>query len=263
MKHTTLARLVMAGLLLSGVAATSLLAQNGRGQCGNGYGGPPASEEERAARQEACLAQGAECQGPFATGEARGPGMGQRRGQRNGAANGSFGSSVRMQPSSTQPLDEAAKQALIQALTGPMGEFAARAEYAAILEKFGADVQPYANIMRAETRHAAALRRQLSANGLPVPVDTYLGNVTAPSTLLKAAEVGAAAEVLNVAMYDELLTKVQKFPNLVRVLTHLRAASLNHHLPAFESAIENGGSLPSGASGHPDVRGPFRRGPRR
>jgi hypothetical protein len=41
-----------------------------------------------------------------------------------------------------------------------------------------------------------------------------------------------------------LLTAVQKYPSLVQVFTNLRAASLNNHLPAFEAAVANGGSLP-------------------
>lgn len=56
MKNKTLAGLLIAGLLVSG-AAFSALAQNGQGGKGKGkgYGGPPQSQEERAARQAACL----------------------------------------------------------------------------------------------------------------------------------------------------------------------------------------------------------------
>jgi len=137
-----------------------------------------------------------------------------------------------------------AKQALLTALAGPEGEYAARATYAAILGQFGAGVQPYANIYEAEVKHVAALQQQCQKYGVPIPPDTYLGNVPAPATLLEAAAAGVVAEVLNVAMYDELLTQVSKYPSLVQVFTNLRAASLNNHLPAFEAALENGGSLP-------------------
>jgi hypothetical protein len=58
MKQKTLAGLVIPGLLMSG-AAFSAFAQNGPGHGrngnGKGYGGPPQSQEERAARQAACL----------------------------------------------------------------------------------------------------------------------------------------------------------------------------------------------------------------
>lgn len=51
MKRTMLAGLIMAASLMVGTA----LAQNGPGCCGRGYGGPPKTDEERAARQAACL----------------------------------------------------------------------------------------------------------------------------------------------------------------------------------------------------------------
>ena len=56
MKNKILAGLILAGLLLGGAVMTAM-AQNGQGGKGQGkgYGGPPQSQEERAARQAACL----------------------------------------------------------------------------------------------------------------------------------------------------------------------------------------------------------------
>ena len=89
MKRMTLAGWIMAGLLMSG-SATALLAQNcpGRGK-GNGYGGPPQSAEERAARQAACLEKnGGVCSqgGPRVAcqGKGQGQGNGYCRGLRDG-----------------------------------------------------------------------------------------------------------------------------------------------------------------------------------
>jgi len=146
----------------------------------------------------------------------------------------------------TATLEPVAKQALLTALAGPEGEYAARATYAAILAKFGTEVQPYANIYQAEVKHIAALQQQCVKYGVPIPADAYLGNVTAPATLLEAAVTGVTAEILNVALYDAALSKneVLTYPSLVQVFTNLRAASLNNHLPAFEAAVENGGTLP-------------------
>ncbi len=141
-------------------------------------------------------------------------------------------------------LDPAATQALLTALAGPDGEYAARAEYTAIVTKFGATVQPYANILEAEKRHVAALQQQCARYGVPVPADPYLGKVTPPASLLDAAQAGVVAETLNIAMYDELLPQAGKYSSLVQVFTNLRSASLNNHLPAFEAALANGGSLP-------------------
>jgi len=144
--------------------------------------------------------------------------------------------------SSVPALDTSAREALITALAGPDGEYAAHAEYTAILAKFGTTLQPYANIVKAEKQHIAALQQQCVKFGVPVPADTYLGSATAPATLLEAAQTGVFAENLNVSMYNTLLSKVQKYPSLVQVFTNLRNASLNNHLPAFEAAVANGGT---------------------
>jgi hypothetical protein len=160
------------------------------------------------------------------------------------AAVGFTASAAQAQRGGTTTLDPIAKTALITALVGPEGEYAARAEYTAILAKFGTGVQPYAKILEAERKHIAALQQQCQKYGVPVPADPYLGKVTAPDTLLEAAEIGVIAETLNVAMYSDLLAKVKNYPSLLQVFTNLSAASLNNHLPAFEAAVANGGSLP-------------------
>ena len=82
MKRKTLTGLFVAGLLMSGATMT-LFAQNGPGPNGRGYGGPPQSQEERAARQAACLERnGGVCPngGPQASGQGRGMRQGQGRG---------------------------------------------------------------------------------------------------------------------------------------------------------------------------------------
>lgn len=79
---------VTAAILLAGGTTLTLLAQNGPGARGYGYGGPPKSAEERAVRQAACAQQcdrqcsrPGQCLGPCATGQLRGQGW---RGGRNG-----------------------------------------------------------------------------------------------------------------------------------------------------------------------------------
>jgi hypothetical protein len=101
MKTKTLTGLLVAGLLLSGAAMTAM-AQNGQGGKGKGkgYGGPPQSQEERAARQAACLEQnGGICpnggpqtncppdcngQGQGKGGKGKGQGKGNQHGKRDG-----------------------------------------------------------------------------------------------------------------------------------------------------------------------------------
>ncbi|WP_456413396.1 ferritin-like domain-containing protein [Oceanithermus profundus] len=143
----------------------------------------------------------------------------------------------------TQPLSEEAKNALLEALTGPEGEYAAYAMYTAVIEKYG-EVEPYVSIRKAEAKHIEALKRQLDRYGVDYPAENpYLGQVSAPESLEDAAKAWAEGEVANVAMYDRLMEAVKDYPNLVQVFDHLRAASQERHLPAFSLAAENGGTL--------------------
>ncbi|MFO1497143.1 MAG: hypothetical protein U1G07_01880 [Verrucomicrobiota bacterium] len=148
-------------------------------------------------------------------------------------------------PPTLPALGKAAQAALITALSGKDGEYAARAEYEAILDKFGSNVLPYAHIIRAEQQHIAALERQCRACGIPVPADTYYGKVQPPATLAEAAKAGLLAEEANVRMYDELLKAAEGYPPLVQVFTRLQAASANRHLKALRAAEANGGELTS------------------
>jgi hypothetical protein len=132
---------------------------------------------------------------------------------------------------------------VLAALMGPDGEYAAAASYEAVLDEYG-QVEPYATIYQAELRHIDALIRQLQNLGEPVPANPYTGKIAAPKNLTMAAEAWAEGEVLNVELYDDLISKTDN-ANLLKVLGNLRRASLESHLPAFELAAENGGTLTS------------------
>jgi len=139
----------------------------------------------------------------------------------------------------SQPLSDQTKAALVAAIND---EYKARATYQAVLDKFGS-VPPFANTVRSEGTHIAALERLFAAYGLPVPPDAYAGTVEVPATLKEAAQIGVDAEIGNVAMYDGFLTFVQE-SNVVTVFTQLRDASQDKHLPAFQRALSrftNGG----------------------
>lgn len=84
MKNSTIAGLIVAGLLMSG-SAFSLLAQNGpcQGGKGGGYGGPPKNAAECAARQAACPEKNSGvC--PKGGPRANCPGLGAGKGQGQG-----------------------------------------------------------------------------------------------------------------------------------------------------------------------------------
>ena len=130
---------------------------------------------------------------------------------------------------------------LLRALMDPDGEYAAYAMYTAVIEKYG-EVEPYASIRQAELRHINALIRQLEKLGVEVPENPYLETATAPESLELAASAWATGEIDNVAMYDELIASTSD-ASAKRVLTNLRRASLEMHLPMFELAAQNDGVL--------------------
>jgi hypothetical protein len=146
---------------------------------------------------------------------------------------------------STQTVAPEVKDALLEALTGSDGEYAAYAMYSAVIDTYG-NVEPYVTIREAEARHIAALERQLDKYGIEYPSENpYLGTVEAPASLQEAAIAWAEGEVANVELYDRLIATIpgSSYPDIVRVLNNLRSASLDAHLPAFQAAADNGGTL--------------------
>ena len=92
MKSILPKKLALAAMLVGGMAVAGF-AGNGNGPNGRGYGGPPASDQERAARQAACIQQnGGVCPngGPRLERARNGQGRGQGRGMgwRRGACDG-------------------------------------------------------------------------------------------------------------------------------------------------------------------------------
>lgn len=71
------------------LAAGTAFAGNGQGLQGKGYGGPPQSSEERAARQADCLEKnGGVCPQGGPSDKCKGKGQGQGKQCRNGARDG-------------------------------------------------------------------------------------------------------------------------------------------------------------------------------
>jgi hypothetical protein len=110
------------------------------------------------------------------------------------------------------------------------------------LKKHG-DIQPYAAIREAETRHIQALKRQLEKYGIPIPEDKFAPKALAPATLLEAAKQGVESEEKNIALYDRYLAAVKDYTDLTRVFTNLQRASRDAHLPAFKAAVTSAGKL--------------------
>jgi hypothetical protein len=114
-------------------------------------------------------------------------------------------------------------------------EYKARAEYVALVEKFG-EVSPFLNLIQAETQHIAALANQFAIYGFDVPADNGSQFVVIPNTLEEAYAIGVQAETANISLYENYLK--QDLPsNVERVFTNLMNASENH-LSTFQSYLD-------------------------
>ncbi|WP_072681293.1 DUF2202 domain-containing protein [Arcobacter sp. LA11] len=122
-------------------------------------------------------------------------------------------------------------------------EFKAYETYTKVMEKFGF-VEPFVNIREAESRHYSALIPLLEKYGIEVPLNNWAEKIEVPSTYVECCELGVAAEIKNVAMYDNLLSHTQE-EDIRDVLFRLQAASYNNHLPAFRNCVINYYSVPS------------------
>ena len=129
-------------------------------------------------------------------------------------------------------------------------EYKAEATYRAVLDKFGEDVRPFTNIIRAEQHHAQMAAAQMQRLGMAVPGNPYLGTIAAPESLLAACQEGRDAEIANIALYDEILPNVRD-PQVRAILGQLQAASRDRHLPAFERCIARGGTMGGGGGRGP------------
>ncbi len=118
-------------------------------------------------------------------------------------------------------------------------EYLARAEYAAIMDKFGV-IRPFGNIIKAEESHLAWLKDAFAAFKLSFPADGSGAYIQAPATLLESYKAGVQAEIDNIAMYDRFLATalVQRPENqdLKVLFANLRNASENH-LRAFQNQL--------------------------
>lgn len=131
------------------------------------------------------------------------------------------------------------------ALTPLSGE-EATALQEAILEEYGAfnlyqsaiaqvgNVYPFSQIVRAEQQHINALVRQAEKYGVTVPANPGLATQPTFNTVAQACQAGVAAEIADAALYDTLKL-VTTHTDLLQVYNNLQSASLNSHLPTFQT----------------------------
>ena len=113
-------------------------------------------------------------------------------------------------------------------------EYLAKYEYEQIIKSYG-QITPFTNIVKAEAQHISELLPLFDAYGFDVPADVSAEYAVIPESLLEAGEIGVAAEIANIAMYDRFLQ--EDLPEDVRaVFEALRDAS-KKHLEAFKRLV--------------------------
>ena len=147
-------------------------------------------------------------------------GSGQSRG--SGAAQTGSGYAL-------TPLSEAEINALEEAV---LEEYGALNLYTSIKAQFGS-VYPFDVIAKSEQQHVNALLRQAEKYGVEMPAQPAAAATTFAS-LADACAAGAAAEIADAALYDELKLVTER-TDLLQVFNNLQKASLESHLPAFEA----------------------------
>ena len=129
-----------------------------------------------------------------------------------------------------QPIDQAEIEALNRAIAE---EYGALNTYQAAIAQLG-NVYPFSQIARSEQQHVNALSRLFTKYGLAIPANPGLTGTPTLSPLANACQVGVDAEIADATLYDELL-EVTDNADLIQVFKNLQRASLNAHLPAFET----------------------------
>lgn len=130
-------------------------------------------------------------------------------------------------------------------------EVKAYATYSAVVEKFGA-VFPFVNIIQAEQTHQNALMAVATAREITLARNEP-ESINLPKTLQECCELGVAAEIQNIQLYDELLLSVSEYPEVQDVFYRLQAASYNNHLPAFRKCVVSYASSSSTTDANPMV----------
>lgn len=118
-------------------------------------------------------------------------------------------------------------------------EYLAKAEYAAIIGKYG-QIRPFTNIVKSEETHISLLIDAYRDAGLSVPQDQASSHIHVPATLQEAFATGVEAEIANIDMYarfleTDLLRRAEN-AELKSLFQRLKDAS-GKHLEAFRRGL--------------------------
>jgi len=131
---------------------------------------------------------------------------------------------------STTPLSDYEKQALNIAIDE---EYKAKAVYQKVIDTFG-QISPFPWIKRDEQMHINWIANLLTKYGLPVPIDSWTGNVPLEFySKQQACEIGAQAEFDNAAVYDQMIPQISH-TDIISTFGKLRDVSRYKHLPTFQ-----------------------------
>ncbi len=111
-------------------------------------------------------------------------------------------------------------------------ERVAAATYANVIARLG-KIAPFTNVLASEQEHIATLEALARTYAVSLPAGPFIGEA-APATRVESCRLGVSVERDVIALYDRLLPTVSATSNVARVFTHLKAASQDSHLPAFQ-----------------------------
>ncbi len=114
-------------------------------------------------------------------------------------------------------------------------EFRAYETYCEIIEKHG-ESELLNEILNSEESHYSQLITLLEKYEVEVPINDWYEKIDVPDDLVECYEIGVAAEIENIAMYENLLQYVEE-EDVREILHKLQAASYNCHLPRFRQAV--------------------------
>ncbi len=147
-----------------------------------------------------------------------------------GGAGGRGGSGQAGAGYALTPLSTAEAAGLQQAI---LEEYGALNLYQSAIAQVG-NVYPFSYIVSSEQQHINALIRQANKYGVAVPANPGLAAQPTFATVAQACQAGVNAEIADAALYDTL-KPVTTHSDLLQVYNNLQSASLNSHLPAFQT----------------------------
>jgi hypothetical protein len=144
-----------------------------------------------------------------------------------------------------ESLSQAEKDALTTSL---QEEYLARDVYTAVIAKLGS-IRPFANILKSEEQHVAALTALFTKYELAVPADTQAARtatlMAGVTTVEDALKLGVTVEKEDIALYDGLVKSVDN-QDILQVFGNLETASTKRHLVAFENVLAGGTGVGQG-----------------